>query len=175
MAISQNGWPVYTSSAASGLRTWVIPGTDRRITLRDGSAGFLLVHLILWFHERIEKISGGVWDEWGYAYRPVRGRTAGFSNHASGTAVDVNATKHPLGARGTFKRWQVVKIRARLKLVYLGRIRWGGDYVNRADEMHWEINVPLAQCERRARRLADSPRGKRILAANPGARAVIFS
>lgn len=174
MATSQNGWPVFTSSS-HGLRAWVIPGTGRTITLRDGSAGFLLAHLALWFHDTIERIDGGVWDDWGYAYRTVRGQTTGFSNHASGTATDLNSTRHPLGKRGTFKRWQVIKIHARLKLVYLGLIRWGGDYQYRADEMHWEINNDLAKVERRARKLSGTPRGKRILAANPGARRVIFS
>ena len=65
-------------------------------------------------------------------------------------------------------------IRRRLNL-YHGAIRWGGDYQNRRDSMHFEINAPLARCEQVARRLLDSPRGKRLLAANPGQKEVILS
>lgn len=179
MASSQNGYSVFSTRKVTGslprLREWHIPGVpDRRYYLRDGSAGFLLIHFILWFHETIHKIDVGTFDEWGWAYRAIRGQTTGFSNHASGTAADVDATLHPLGKTGTFKPWQYVKIRTRL-LLYSGCIRWGGDYVNRKDEMHFEINKPIGAVERKARKLSTTERGERILKANPGARDVIFS
>lgn len=179
MPTSQNGWPVLSGTvggAAPTLRKWIVPGTKRHFIARDGSAGFLLVHLALWWHETIEKIDTGVWDEWGYAYRPIRGQSSGFSNHASGTALDINATQHPLGVSTsrTFSADEIAKIHARLRL-YSGCIRWGGDYSSRPDAMHVEINAPLATCEKKARALLDSPRGKRILEANPGAKAVILS
>jgi hypothetical protein len=175
MATSQNGWPVLAGDSPK-LHTWVIPARSGtiRVRLRNGSAGFLLAHLLLWFAEVIEPLHGNIVDDWGYAFRSIRGRTTGFSNHASGTAADANSTRHPLSLRGTFRPWQYVRIRARL-LVYVGCIRWGGDYVNRADEMHFEINKPMASCEQRARRLSKSKRGIRLLHANPGQRAVIFS
>lgn len=175
MATSQNGWPVLQPDSAR-LRGWVIPARSGQVTirLREGSAGFLLAHFLLWFAEAVEPLKGKVLDDWGYAYRPIRGQSTGWSNHASGTAADANSIKHPLATRGTFKPWQYIKIRARL-LLYRACIRWGGDYVNRADEMHFEINRPLSAVERRARRLCGTTRGKRILAANKGQRAVIFS
>ena len=143
--------------------------------MRCGSAGFLLCHLILWYHEVVHKLNekGSVWDEWGWAWRAVRGQTSGLSNHASGTAVDLNATRYPLG-RMVMAAWRKAKIRARL-LLYAGAIRWGGDYEGRKDEMHFEINRSLPFCEKIARRLMNTPRGKRILAANPGQREVILS
>ncbi len=178
MSFSQNLWPVISSSRSTGahprLRKWIIPGTGRHLYARDGSAGFLLALLALWFHDRIEALDGGVWDEWGWANRPVRGGVVA-SNHASGTAVDLNATRHPLGARGTFSR-RLAYVRIRRRLVYMGgAIRWGGDYLNRADEMHFELVKGLGDCERIARRLTRTTRGKAILAANPGAREVIYS
>lgn len=175
MSTSQNGWPVLAKSSPK-LHIWVIPARTGtvKIRMRNGSAGFLLAHLLLWFAERVEPLAGKIADDWGYAPRPIRGQSTGYSNHASGTAADANAIKHPLSRRGTFRPWQYVKIRARL-LLYVGCIRWGGDYVNRADEMHFEINRPMARCERRARRLCRTSRGKRLLAANPGQRAVIYS
>ena len=174
MATSQNGWPVAESASSSLLHKWVIPGTGRHFLLRKGSAGFLLAHWILWFHEKIERIDGGQWDDWGWAFRAIRGQSSGFSNHASGTAVDLNAPKHWLGKRGTFLSWQYIKMRARLAW-FRGTLRHGIDYQNRADEMHVEINASLSRCEKRARKLMDTPRGKRILEANPGQRAVILS
>lgn len=172
MSTSQNGWPVL-SSGSSLLHKWVVPGTGRHFVLRNGSAGFLLMHLVLWYHEKVQSISGGVWDEWGYAFRSIRGQSSGYSNHASGTAIDVNATQYPLGLRRMLS-WRALRIRARLAL-YQGCIRWGGDYSGRKDEMHFEINRYLSTCERVAKRLMNTKRGKRILEANPSQRAVILS
>ena len=174
MATSQNGFPALEWGDPK-LHRWLVPGTNRYFVLRNGSAGFLLCHFILWFHKKVERLNlpGDVWDEWAYAYRPVRGSTSGLSNHASGTAVDLNATKYPLGTTH-MKYWRMLRIRARL-LMYRKCIRWGGDYEGRKDQMHFEINRPLRGCERVARLLCRTPRGRRILRANPGQRGVIFS
>jgi len=180
MATSQNGWPVLAADSPK-LHTWVIPakGGDSRIRLRNGSAGFILAHFLLWLAEVIEPLSGKVLDDWGYAFRPIRGQSSGYSNHASGTAADANATQHVLGRSGTFAyrvkgRVAAARIRTRLRF-YGGAIRWGGDYSGRKDEMHFEIVAALGVCEKVARRLMKTPRGRRILKANPGQRAVIES
>lgn len=174
MSTSQNGWPAlaYRSDL---LHKWKVPGADRHFLLRNGSAGFVLCHFILWFHESVQRLNlkGHVWDEWAHAFRDIRGYSTNLSNHASGTAVDLNATLYPLGTM-LMKRWRILKIRARL-LLYRGAIRWGGDYEGRKDQMHFEINRPLPGVERVARRLMNTPRGKRILAANPGQRRIILS
>jgi D-alanyl-D-alanine carboxypeptidase len=176
MATSQNGWPALAGDS-SKLYTWLVPAKNGhfKIRLRNGSAGFLLVHWLLWFSERVEDLTGGQLDDWGYAYRPIRGDETGLSNHSSGTAVDMNATRHPLGAVNTFKLWQRIRIRARLKAPFYGTLRWGGDYRNRKDEMHVEINAPLDRVEKRARRLMKTDRGQRVLNANPSQRRVILS
>jgi hypothetical protein len=165
MMYSQNGWKVLEASTAT--RNWVIPGSRRTLRLHPGHAGFVLVHLALWFHEVVERLDNAVWDDWGWALRAIRGQTRGYSNHASGTAMDLNATKHPLGVRGSFTAaWQYARIRARL-VWYAAVIRWGGDYQYRADEMHFEIDKGARAVERLARRLARTPRGRRIIKANP--------
>jgi hypothetical protein len=157
-ARSQNN---YTANDRSLTESWKIPGTDRAIRLRKGAPGALLVHLAAWFHANIESIDSGQLDDWGYAERPVRGQDVEYdddgnainlSNHASGTAEDLNALRHPLGVRNTFTRAQAAAIRAQLK-IYEGCIRWGGDYVRRADEMHFEIVKSPAECERVLRKL----------------------
>lgn len=171
-ATSQNGWPALSASSRR-LHAWVFPdGT--KIRDREGSGGFLLMHLALWFDGRIEDLKEPVLDDWGYAYRPIRGYVSGLSNHASGTAIDLNATDHPLEVDHTFTAKEQAAIRERLKL-YGGTIRWGGDYSGRKDPMHFEINAPLARCEEVAKRLLDTPRGKRLLDLNPGQRRVILS
>lgn len=175
MATSQNGWPVLLSDSPY-LHRWTVPATtgSYQINLRRGSAGFLLCHLGLWFAETIEPVKGPTLDDWGYAYRPIAGQTSGFSNHASASAQDLNALRHGLGEVGTFSRADTALIRERLPL-YEGCIRWGGDYSDRKDEMHWEINKPFDVVEQVARGLLESPRGQRLLAANPGQKAVILS
>lgn len=177
MSTSQNGFPA-VSSSSSLLHTWTVPGGQTRLRLRQGSAGFLLVHCALWFDREVEDIDDnyrdGELDDWAFAYRPVRGYSSTLSNHSSGTAIDLNATEHPLGVEGTFTADEERAIHRRLEF-YAGTIRWGGDYRGRRDEMHFEIDQPLAACERVARRLLDSPRGKRILKANPVQREVVLS
>ena len=179
MAKSQNGWLVLdndTTGPPPRLRKWTVPTTNRHLLLRDGSAGFLLVHMASWFDDAIEDLDReATWDDWGWASRPIRGSSV-VSNHASGTAMDLNATKHPLGVatRRTFSSAEMEKINDRLKF-YNGCIRWGGNYMSRPDAMHFEINKGMAAVEQRARTLTAKPRGKSILEANPGARAVIFA
>lgn len=119
--------------------------------LASGDAGFLLTHFLAWFDKNIEDIEGGIFDDWGYAERPVRGGTD-LSNHASGTAADANAVDHPLAARNTFTAAQAAKIRQKLK-EYDGAIRWGGDYSGRKDEMHFEINASKARVAAVARKI----------------------
>lgn len=142
MVLSQNG---YSANDISQTAEYVI-GDGRKVRLRRGDAGFLLKHFADWFDKHIEDIDQGA-DDWGYAARTIRGDSTQLSNHASGTALDLNATKHPLGKRGTFTAAKASAIRQRLKL-YGGVIRWGGDYVNRADEMHFEINANAANVAR---------------------------
>lgn len=140
MATSQNGWAVHTSQTNLTPLSWV---TGR---VRGGDVHAIFDDLCAWFHREIETITKA--HSWGWAYRPIRGRTSGYSNHASGTAIDLNAPKHPLGARGTFTAAQAAKIRAKMR-EYGGAIRWGGDYSSgRKDEMHFEINTSAANLRR---------------------------
>lgn len=175
MATSQNGWPALAADSPL-LHTWTIPGSSgtTKLRLRGGSAGFLLCHLALWFDSKVEDLVEPQLDDWGYAYRPVRGYETTLSNHSSGTAEDLNATDHPLGVEHSFTPAEERLIGKRLAL-YDGCIRWGGLYRGRKDEMHFEIDRGLPTCERVARELMDTPRGIRLLEANPGQRAVILS
>ena len=135
-----------------------------------------MAHFPLWYHERVESILPGTCDEWGWASRPIRGSEV-ISNHASGTAIDLNAVKHPLGAIGTLRFWLKLgtrqelaetRIRRTLRGIYRNVIRGGLDYSSRKDEMHYEINADHVRVSLLATRLQKTKRGQRIMKANPG-------
>jgi hypothetical protein len=139
--ISQNGWKASKVRAEIGIESFSIPGTNVKLACAKAVAP-LLVGFAAEFHELIEPIDEGTLDDWGYAYRDVRGSTTSLSNHSSGTAIDLNATQHPLGKVGTFPIEKVPMIRALAKKYGL---IWGGDYRNRKDEMHFEIALTPAK------------------------------
>lgn len=136
--------------------------------LADGAAGFVLSHWAMWFSECVERIQGDTWDDWGYAIRPIRGGGITLSNHASGTALDINAQAHPLGSRHTFTDEQEWRLLRRLRGRYGGLIRWGGSYSGRADEMHFELVGDRTEVRALAGVLRDSDRGRRVRSLNAG-------
>jgi hypothetical protein len=189
---SQNGWPV--PPRESDLRKWQIPGSKRYFTLLNSGEGFSLCHLILWYHETIEPIDVGTWDDWAFDpnARNIRGATSGLSNHDSALAVDLNATKHPQGVRGSYSTPEVNAIHHRLywyNRLALGSpvkkmprtwnsnandavIRWGEDYQHSpCDGMHFEWNRAPRSITGPylARRLSRTPRGRAIMQENKGA------
>lgn len=182
MATTVNGYPVIPAGKFEGpgphLRRWWVPKSEtltfheRHFDLRDGAMGFVLMHFILWFHETIEHLDvNKIWDEWGHAVRPVRGQTTGYSNHAGGGAADLNATLHPrtVSIFSTFSSARIKQIRLWIaSSKYMGVLVWGGEW-DTPDGMHVEIAaVSMDRVKRVARLLAKTPRGKRILKANPG-------
>lgn len=163
---SVNGWPVLTSS--DQCKKWVIPfpagGQSRHLILAPGAPGFVLAHFALWFHAVIEPLNAGTWDDWGWANRNIRGSSS-ISNHASGTAIDLNATKHPMGVSGTFTAWQKFRIKTKLRTFYGGVIVWGDDW-SRPDGMHFEIAAPRGKVRRVYRRLRWTQGGRLLHRAN---------
>lgn len=142
--ISQNG---YSANDINLTHVYTV-GDGRKIRLRKGPAGQLLALFMTLFDIHVEDIDAGQLDDWGYAERPIRG-TRVLSNHASGTACDINALKHVQGRRGTFAPNALKNLRELLGL-FEGCIRWGGDYSGPAivDEMHFEINKAESDCSR---------------------------
>jgi hypothetical protein len=146
---SQNGWPASKDQAEIHIKVFPIKGTDIKIRCEE-TAGVILAAFAAEFNEKVEPIDKGELDDWAYCYRPVRGQTTGLSNHSSGTALDLNANKHPLGKAHTFTGIQEIKIR---ELVKKYGLRWGGDYKERKDEMHYEIIETPAQVKARITKL----------------------
>ena len=141
MQNSSNGWPASKLKAEIGIKSFSVPGTTLKLQCAEAIAP-LLIGFAAEFHELIEPIDGGSLDDWGYCFRDVRGNVGKLSNHSSGTAIDLNATKHPLGKIGTFPNEKVPMIRALAKKYGL---IWGGDYRNRKDEMHFEVALTPAK------------------------------
>ncbi len=140
MSVSQNGWPTYEEGTHSDLVA--IPKIAGRV--RKGDVAWIFTDLVDRYDRSVEDIDVGK-DDWGFSPRPVRGFTAIMSNHASGTAIDINAVQHGIGLYGTFTAKQVKAIEALVKH-YKGAIRWGGSAeYTRKDEMHFEINVSPAR------------------------------
>lgn len=135
---SQNGWPASARGADIGITSVAIPlsrGT-KTVSIARGAAP-ALVEIIKWWDANVEPID----TVYGYNYREIRGYegTGTISNHGSGTAVDINASRHPLGAQGTIPAFTAARLVA--KCASLG-LRWGGTYRHRKDEMHVEILSP---------------------------------
>jgi hypothetical protein len=141
MIKSANGWTASKVRTEIGIESFPVPGTKMKLACAKAVAP-LLVGFAAEFHELIEPIDEGTLDDWGYCFRQVRGSTDNLSNHSSGTAIDLNATQHPLGKAGTFPAEKVPMIRALAKKYGL---LWGGDYRNRKDEMHFEVTLTPAK------------------------------
>lgn len=152
MAKSQNGWTAGTPAQIGGLNNDYIKGTKVKVApgVRNGDVAVVLRYVAAQFHSTVEALHAG-WC-WGHNYRAIEGSRT-LSNHSSGTAIDLNAPKHPLGRANTFSAPQVKAIRKILDFCE-GVVRWGGDYRGRKDDMHFEINANAA----RVKKIADKIR-----------------
>lgn len=143
MPNSQNGYPANNPALVSSR---FVPGTTRKLRVRNGPAGDLLLWVAAQFDKLVEDIEQGTLDDWGYAERPIRGGVE-LSNHASGTAIDLNATSHVLGTQpsSSFSKQEIDAIHAIIGRTQ-GCVRWGGDYTGRKDGMHFEIVASEPRC-----------------------------
>lgn len=152
--ISENGWPVLDRP-----HLW-FTAAGARFAAANADVATCATDLIERFNTKVEPLAGPVRDEWSWAKRPVRDQISGFSNHASATAFDLNATSHPRGVHGTFNMAQIKAVRAILNDITDDTqrpvFRWGGDYVRSpVDSMHFEILATPAQVKQAARRIRD--------------------
>ena len=142
MIQSHNGWPASKDAAEIHIISVPIEGTKVKVRCAIAVAP-LIAGFCKEFHELIEPIDEGALDDWGYAFRMIRGSADKLSNHSSGTAIDLNATQHPLGKIGTFPAEKVPMIKALSKKY--GLIWGGSENWKRRDEMHWEIGLSEAK------------------------------
>lgn len=143
MAHSYNGWEASPKPDAINIQRFRVPIKDADIFLTcRAEVAPVLLNLAADFHKVVARLDNyKPTDDWGYAYRPPRGQnmdTERLSCHASGTAIDLNATQFPMHVRRmTAKQRAAANALARKYQV----ITWGGSWSgNSVDEMHWEIS-----------------------------------
>lgn len=159
MAFSYNGWPAHPNPDVIGIdRNFTAAGRRFPGGVKAGDVATVFRYLVEQFDRRVEDVDRyHPGDEWGWYYRRTTGGSS-LSCHASGTAIDINATAHPYGVRGTFTAAQVGAIRqilAELRWV----VRWGGDF-SPPDEMHFEIvgtAAEVAYVANRIRNIEEDP------------------
>jgi len=134
---SLNGWVV----PPKHLVTKKVPGADRRLTLAEDAAPLLLA-VAADYNKSVRRIDIGPTDEGGYNNRDANGAPGRKSNHASGSAIDLNWSQE--GAQNSNwgkKFFSQVKTKAAIAVMkqrYGKWIQWGGDW-RAQDFMHWEI------------------------------------
>jgi hypothetical protein len=155
MSKSDNGWPVIESQSDRSLTVIRIPGTGTPgIPLRvQRDCAPILAYVASRVHQDVTDLKlgnkpGKTQDEGGYSFRKIDGSSK-YSNHASGTAIDLNWSRFPM-----FKRRMTKKQRAAAQAIadeLSEVIRWGGNYSPaRVDEMHWEIKPGVTKAEVKA-------------------------
>jgi hypothetical protein len=160
MTTSYNGWPAGSRQTAH-IVVRTVPGTKVALPVAADAAGLLIWAAEQW-NDRVDKLNPN-WC-WGWADRLVRGSTVRVSNHASGTAIDLNAPKHPRGVP-TAKTMTAKQIREVHQILAEANtvhhvLDWGGDYkVSQPDAMHLEIaaGATTRQVQAAANRLTKPP------------------
>lgn len=151
MSTSYNGW---SASPSLSIRPLVVAGEPFIPGVRnDENVYTVLRYVAEQMHERVEPIVRSDWhqaDDWGYSYRASTGNSYALSCHASGTAIDYNATRHPYGVHGTFTAAQIAEVHKILNEVQV--VEWGNDW-NLPDGMHFEISGTYAEVASAAYRI----------------------
>lgn len=151
--LSLNGW-VYPSPR---LVTVKVAGANRRLTL-DADA-VILAAVAADYHRTVAQIDVGAVDDAGYCDRDGRLTPGRKSNHANGTACDLNWSQEGAGWSQTARTfWQRAKARAAIaviKLRYGSCVTWGGDWNSGRpggawDPMHFEIRAGASRVKVRA-------------------------
>lgn len=93
-------------------------------------------------------LAAGQADDWGYSNRDIRGVFGVKSWHSVGAAIDLDATRNPVGSRTT-----TFPIRKTEALVADIGLTWGRVWRDRPDPMHFEVAHPLPVMRQIAARL----------------------
>ncbi len=153
MTLTQSGYPVI-AAYGDPLIVKTAP-VNAAPGVRAGDTHTVLSWVMDRFDQTVAKLKPA--QCWGYAPRKIRGGSDYWSNHASGTAIDLNAADFPQGTR----RMTLSQIDACRAIVAQsgGAIRWGGDYGGSTlvDQQHFEIASATA-CQRLAAKLRAAPK-----------------
>lgn len=153
MAVSQNGWRVIPNTAAGRAKlAVVIDGKGHDVRVLAGDVETIARWHIQEYARRVETINPD-WC-WGHNDRFIGTSKTVKSNHASGTAWDLNAPLNPDGVP-TSRVMTPRQIREchELEAESGGVLRWGGDWERDPDAMHWEIQGTPVQAAVFARKI----------------------
>jgi hypothetical protein len=104
------------------------------------------------FHRLAARQLQGLWSDWenegllnrvltwhgGFVPRFVRGSTTRLSNHAFGTAFDINSDANPYGGRPPLVG-EHGSVRELVPTAHRWGFYWGGHYRSKPDGMHFEV------------------------------------
>jgi hypothetical protein len=160
MANSQNGWPVASRDQQDEkplIRDVTVPNG-----VLAGDVAYVFRWLVGQYDVRVERLKRG--QCWGWFVKKIEGSST-ISNHASGTAIDINAPDNPMGQGTTARSMTSDQIDECHKLERESGnvLRWGGDYVSRQDPMHWEIVGSRAAVRQLAAKLREGLKPPRQL------------
>lgn len=143
---SINGWEVITSRSDKRLKMKIVPGSNVKLTMRAEILPLFLA-LSADFHKEVAPLRNG--ECGAYAFRKARQGGGAYSDHSSGTAVDLNwGHEGAMGPNGGMKFMNDAQIKAcaeirnRYKVViWGGDKKRGGDYSNPVswDPMHYAL------------------------------------
>ena len=139
VATSLNGWAAPPARIAAGI----VPGTKKKITLQVDVLPLFLAVLSDW-HRTVHSIDHpGALGPDGYVFRKAR-MANGYSNHASGTACDIDYGWLTAAHRNPMTPAQIAAVHALLAKYVDAKGRrifgWGGDWSQAyLDPMHLEV------------------------------------
>jgi hypothetical protein len=142
---SQNGWIASPDRDAILIHNFDVPGTKRHFSCSSKVAPILIAFAAE--YHKIQPIDVGTYDDWGYNFAKIP-NSNDYSNHCSGTAIDINATLHQWkSSKSGFTPTQEKAIDA---LCAKYGIRWGWRYKSGfKDPMHFEAIETPAQVAKR--------------------------
>ncbi len=130
-SFSINGWAVIPTVTSDKLAVGTVPGTNVRLRVREEFLPLALA-IALDYHRQVAPLRYG--ECGGYNYRQANASSS-WSDHSSGTAIDLNwgheGAQGPRGGMATMSRKQIEAC-ARIKARY-GVLIWGGDKARGGD------------------------------------------
>nr|WSZ96935.1 twin-arginine translocation signal domain-containing protein [Streptomyces sp. NBC_00857] len=126
---SKNGWPILDEAT-----TFSIEGSGQKVSLIEGDAATILLHVARRFHYEVDSLRTGDVRGWTSDRKVTE---AYESNYLSGSAIAIRPVWYPVGAKGNLYPNELVVIRDILAELD-GVVAWGGDFA-RPKESHFEI------------------------------------
>lgn len=157
MEKSLNGWPAISRSIDPRLRVINIPGTKRNVRLRRAVAPVFAAFLADWNAEMPKRLKLDTGPVDGWVYRKSRFVNK-FSNHASGTAVDLRYDVLKPDGKPHMNQTEM-KILNRILDRYVTddghRIFANGEWWKNPDGMHTELSQSWDRGAKRNTRFKD--------------------